>query len=55
MTQQLDPYELVAPDQHILSADCPCGPTVIKVDDDWDLPTDGAACSIEDTDCEACQ
>jgi hypothetical protein len=30
-------------------------PYEIFVEDDWELPSDGASCSIEDADCEACQ
>lgn len=30
-------------------------PYELYADDEWELPTEGAACSIEDPDCEACQ
>lgn len=30
-------------------------PYEIFADDEFELPADGAACNIEDTDCEACQ
>lgn len=52
MTAQLDPWELRAPDEHVLNKDCWCEPEVIPVGDDFEL---GTACSITDTDCEACQ
>lgn len=53
MTAQLDPWELTAPDEHVLSKDCWCEPEVITVaGDDFEL---GTACNIGDTECEACQ
>lgn len=30
-------------------------PYELTAPDEWELPSDGASCSIEDTDCEACQ
>jgi hypothetical protein len=30
-------------------------PYELTAPDEWELPEDGVACSIEDTDCEACQ
>jgi len=44
VTAQLDPDELVAPDQY--------NPYEI---DEWELLGSGAACNVEDTECEACQ
>lgn len=68
MTAQLDPWELEAPDEHVLSKDCWCGPEVFEVPpaipaegidalpilnlDEFEL---GAACNLGDTECEACQ
>lgn len=53
MTTQLDPWELHAPDEHVLSKDCWCDPVVIPVTgDDFEL---GSACSLDGDECEACQ
>ena len=45
MTQQLDPWEIYAGDDT----------DIHTPQQEWELPVEGAACTIEDTDCEACQ